>query len=513
MHPIVLIILDGWGIAPRSRGNAIEAARKPNFDKLWKKYPHTTLDASGRFVGLADGWVGNSEAGHANIGAGRLVKDDMVVISEEIANGKFQKNLAINQTIDFVLQNRSRLHVMGMASDGQSPHSSLEHLYAIVDLARGRGVKEIFLHLFTDGRDAPQFNAIKIVGNIAKRVNSKAKIASLIGRFFAMDRGKNWERTKQAYNCLTGVDSLRFNTPEQAVLHAYNKKITDEYLEPSMIAATTKEQTQTRIQEKDGVVFFNARSDRARQLTKCFVQKEFNKLNPGSFRRMEVIEELEFCALTDFGPDLDHILTAYPAAVLPDTLPRLLNNKKQVYIAETEKYAHMTYFINGGSADPVNGEIRVRVPSPTVKSYAQKPEMSAKKVTREALRFVNEGFDFVGVNFANPDMVGHTGDLAAVMKAIEVVDECLGQMARVALAKNGSMLIVGDHGNAEKMIDLENGEIWTGHTTNPVPFILINDERRSLKLRNGALSDVAPTVYDLFEIKGLPKLLNKSLVK
>jgi len=430
MRPLVLLILDGWGIAPASKGNAIEAAKKPHFDKLWDKYPHTTLDASGKHVGLPADWVGNSEAGHANIGAGRIVKDDMVIISEDIANGRFQKNLALNQTVDFVLKNKSRLHVMGMASDGQSPHSSLEHLYAIVDLATARGVKEVYLHLFSDGRDAPQFNAIKIVGNIAKRVSGKARIVSLIGRFYAMDRGKNWDRTKRAYDCLTGVDSLRFSAPEEAILHAYNKKITDEYLEPAMIAATNRERQETRIHDNDGVIFFNARSDRARQLAKCFVQKAFNKLNPGSFRREAVVRNITFCALTDFGPDLDHILTAYPAAALKETLPFGLENLKQVYIAETEKYAHMTYFINGGSADPVNSEIRVRVPSPIVKSYAQKPEMSVREVTRKTLRFLNEGFNFVAVNFANPDMVGHTGDFAAVVKAIEVVDGCVKEVAR-----------------------------------------------------------------------------------
>lgn len=513
MRPIVLLILDGWGIAPASKGNAIEAARKPHFDKLWDKYPHTLLDASGKHVGLPADWVGNSEAGHANIGAGRIVKDDMVIISEDIVNGRFQKNLALNQTLDFVLKNKSRLHVMGMASDGQSPHSSLEHLYALVDLAAARGVKEIYLHLFTDGRDAPQFNAIKIVDNIAKRVSGKAKIASLIGRFYAMDRGKNWGRTKRAYNCLTGVDSLRFNAPDEAILHAYNQKITDEYLDPSVIAATAKEQKKTRIQDNDGVIFFNARSDRARQLAKCFVQKEFNKLNPGSFRREVVAQNIIFCALTDFGPDLDHILTAYPAAALKETLPHVLQSLKQVYIAETEKYAHMTYFINGGSANPVNGELRVRVPSPIMKSYALKPEMSVREVTRETLRFLNEGFNFVAVNFANPDMVGHTGDFTAVIKAIEAVDDCVNDVARAVLKAKGSLIVVGDHGNAEKMIDLKTEEIWTGHTTNPVPFILIDDARRGANLHGGELANVAPTIYDIFGFKKLSNILHKSLIK
>jgi len=513
MRPLVLLILDGWGIAPASKGNAIEAAKKPHFDKLWDKYPHTTLDASGKHVGLPDGWVGNSEAGHANIGAGRIVKDDMVIISEDITNGRFQKNLALNQTVDFVLKNKSRLHVMGMASDGQSPHSSLEHLYSIVELASARGVKEVYLHLFTDGRDAPQFNAIKIIGNIGKRVNGKGRIVSLIGRFYAMDRGKNWDRTKQAYDCLIGVDSLRFSTPEQAILHAYNKKVTDEYLEPSMIGASAKEQKKSRIQNEDGVIFFNARSDRARQLAKCFVQKEFNKLNPGSFRRNVALANILFCALTDFGPDLDHILTAYPAAALKETLPFVLENLKQVYIAETEKYAHMTYFINGGSADPVNSEIRVRVPSPIVKSYAQKPEMSVRAVTRETLRFLRANFNFVAINFANPDMVGHTGDFAAVVKAIEVVDGCVKEVARAVLKRHGTLIIIGDHGNAEKMLDLKTGEIWTGHTTNPVPFMLVDDSRRGMKICHGELANVAPTIYDIFGLKKLSNILHKSLIK
>jgi len=513
MHPVVLLILDGWGIAPASRGNAIEAARKPHFDKLWDKYPHALLDASGKHVGLPAGWVGNSEAGHANIGAGRIVKDDMGIISEDIVSGRFQKNLALNQTIDFVLKKNSRLHLMGMASDGQSPHSSLEHLYALVDLAAARGIKEVYLHLFTDGRDAPQFNAIKIIDSIAKQVNGKAKIVSLIGRFYAMDRGKNWDRTKQAYDCLIGVDSIRFITPADAILHAYNKKITDEYLEPSLIAATDKEKKKTRIQSGDGIIFFNARSDRARQLAKCFVQKEFNKLNPGSFRRETVVRNISFCALTDFGPDLDHILTAYPAASLKETLPDVLQSFNQAYIAETEKYAHMTYFINGGSANPINGEVRVRVPSPIMKSYALRPEMSVHAVTKETLRFLDEKFDFIAVNFANPDMVGHTGDFTAVVKAIEFVDDCLGEVARAVSKARGSLLVVGDHGNAEKMIDLKTGEIWTGHTTNPVPFMLIDDARRGANLSHGELANVAPTIYDILSLKKQSNILYKSLIK
>ncbi|MFA6537102.1 MAG: 2,3-bisphosphoglycerate-independent phosphoglycerate mutase [Patescibacteria group bacterium] len=514
MTPVVLLILDGWGIAPKNQGNAIELANKQNFDRYWNDFAHTKLFAHGHYVGLPDNQVGNSEAGHMNIGAGRLIKQDSVLISETIADGRFKKNLAINTTIEHVLLNKSNMHVFGLVSDVDSPHSSLEHLYALVDLIFAKGIKNIYLHLITDGRDSPQYEAINILDKVEKNIVGKAKIVSLMGRFFAMDRGKNWDRTRKAYECLTESKGSVFKNCQEVVLHEYNRKINDEFIEPTIISNNEHDAQKSRVSDNDGFIFFNLRSDRARQLSKCFVQKDFQKRNTGEFKRKRVIKNLSFCAFTDFGPDLDHILTAFPSADIKNTLPVILRGKTQLYIAETEKYAHMTYFINGGYADPVNGELRFRVPSKVVKSYAQIPEMSVYEITKKVLSGLQKDqFEFIAINFANPDMVGHTGDLQATIKAIEHVDICLDKIARTVLRTNGTLIITADHGNAEKMIDEKNGEVWTSHTTNQVPFILINKDLKNIKLKEGKLGNIVPTIYELFGMEKLPIKLSSSLIK
>ena len=508
---VVLLILDGWGIAPVGPGNAIELARKPNFDKLWQKYPHTQLFAHGHYVGLPDSQIGNSEAGHMNIGAGRKVKQDSVLISDAIADGRFHKNLALNQTIDFVKKNGSSLHLLGMISEKDSPHSSLEHLYALIDLAVERKVKNVYLHLITDGRDSPQFSALKTIDAIAEKANWRASIVTIMGRFYGMDRGKNWSRIESAYDSLTTCKGPRRTNYRDAVLHAYNQGITDEYIEPTLIGKTKIDCAHTRIKDDDGIIFFNLRSDRARQLAKCFVQKGFNKLNPGAFKRKVVLDNIVFCAFTDFGPDFGEILTAFPSPEVKNTLPLILKEKTQLYIAETEKYAHVTYFMNGGYADPVNGEQRIRIPSLKVRSYAEKPEMSVYKITKKVADYVRNDYEFIAVNFANPDMVGHTGDLRATIKAIEHVDVCLGKLSEIILKRKATLIVTADHGNAEKMLDLETDEIWTGHTTNKVPFVLVGDEFRGVKLHKGNLGNIAPTVYRVFDMKKLPKKINSPL--
>jgi len=514
MKPFVLLILDGWGIAKKSTGNAIELAEKKKFDKYLSEFANTELFAHGFHVGLPDSQVGNSEAGHLNIGGGRLIKQDSVRISEEINDGRFKKNTAINQIIDHVLANKSAMHLFGLISDNDSPHSSLDHLYALVDLVFEKGVKKIYLHLITDGRDAPQYEAINILDKINKKIADRAKIVSLMGRFFAMDRGKNWERTKRAFECLVLGSAQVLKNYQEAVLHEYNRKITDEYLEPTIIADTEKEKEISRVRDNDGLIFFNLRSDRARQISKCFVQKDFQKMDEGEFKRKKFVKNLAFCAFTDFGPDLDNILTAFPSAEIKNSLPIVLKNKTQLYIAETEKYAHMTYFINGGYANPVNGEERIRIPSKIVKSYAEIPEMSIYEITKKVIYFLkNEKFEFIAVNFANPDMVGHTGDLMATIKAIQHTDFCLGKIVDHVLKKNGTAIITADHGNAEKMIDETTGEVWTSHTTNKVPFILVDKNLKNVKLRQGSLANIAPTIYDIMQVKHLPKKLNSSLIK
>jgi 2,3-bisphosphoglycerate-independent phosphoglycerate mutase len=512
--PVVLLILDGWGIAPPSKGNAVELAKKPNFDKYWKNYPHTELFAHGKYVGVPERQVGNSEAGHINIGAGRKVNDDVVDIIDDIKTGRFQKNVALLNIIKHVKKNKSSLHLMGLASDGQSPHANLTHLYSLIDLAYSKGLRKIYLHLFTDGRDSPPHASMKILKSIEENSYKKAEIVSIIGRYYAMDRGKNWARTKKAYDCLVGNKIVHGKSYHEAILNSYNRKITDEFIEPSVVCHSKTECSNTRIKDDDAVIFFNSRSDRARQLVKCFVQNKFNKMNSGSFIRKKVPRNMMFCALTDFGPDLDTIITAYPSADLKNSLPLVLKHKKQLYISETEKYAHVTYFINGGYADAVNGEDRLKILSPKVKSYAQKPEMSVYEITKTVKIILEKNkYDFITINFANPDMVGHTGDLEATVKAIEHCDKCLGILGELIKEKKGTFVITADHGNAEKMIDEKSGEKWTSHTTNKVPFILINDDHKKDKLKSkGSLANIAPTIYDLFNIPTKGTELDKSLI-
>ncbi|KKR07044.1 MAG: 2,3-bisphosphoglycerate-independent phosphoglycerate mutase [Parcubacteria group bacterium GW2011_GWC2_39_14] len=513
MVPVVLLILDGWGIAKKNKGNAIELAHKPYFDRLWHEYPHAQLKAHGKYVGLPDDQVGNSEAGHLNIGAGRIIKQDSVLIFEAIAEGRFPKNLALNSTLQNVITNKSELHLMGLVSEEESPHSSLDHLYALVDLAYVRGVKNIHLHLFTDGRDSRQFATINIIDKIIARIDGQARLSTLIGRYYAMDRGKNWDRTEKAFRCLVQGQGLVFRSSHEALLHAYNQKKTDEYIEPSIIATDKKTVKDSRIKDNDAVIFFNLRSDRARQLTKSFVQDKFNKLNPNAFVRGPMLKNLTFCTLTDFGPDLDDIKTVFPSADIKNTLPMILKNHKQVYLAETEKYAHMTYFINGGYSEKVDSEGRLQIVSDNIMSYADRPVMKVNELTSAVKDFLKQKYAFIAVNFANPDMVGHTGNLQSTIKAIEDVDKCLGRIADAVLKKKGVLIVTADHGNAEKMIDLETNEVWAGHTTNPVPFIIVSNKKIKKLRPDGVLGDIAPTIYDLLEIKSLPTELNNSLIK
>lgn len=507
--PMMLLILDGWGLAPKSKANPIELADKQNFDFLWENYPHTKLFAHGKHAGLPDNQVGNSEAGHLNIGAGKVVLQESVFISKKIDDGTFYKNPAFKQLITHVNKNKSELHLMGLISSESSPHMNLKHLYALAELAC-ENCSEVYLHLFTDGRDSPQFAAIDILHRVQKKLPKKARIVSLIGRFYAMDRNRNWQRTQKAYELLTQGKGQKFENIDKAIIHSYNKGLTDEYLEPSLIVG--KNEKPIAIDSNDGVVFFNLRSDRARQLTKCFVQTNFNKQNPKAFKRKKILKNSTFVALTDFGPDLDDILTAFPSITVKNTMPMLLSDFRQIYVAEGEKYAHVTYFVNGGSDKPVNGEHRLKVPSPRNEHYDEVPEMSAYKITDRLLEFLSENrYDFYFVNFANPDMIAHTGNIEEGIKAIEVIDECLGRIYEKIKEIGGVLLVTADHGNAEKMIDLETGEKFTQHTTNKVPFILVDSENIKFK-SGGKLGNILPTVLDLLG-KKIPKDKLKSLIK
>jgi 2,3-bisphosphoglycerate-independent phosphoglycerate mutase len=471
--PMILIILDGWGIAEPNKGNAISLAKIPTMDGLIRKYANTKLHAHGKYVGLPRQQVGNSEAGHLNMGGGRLVEQDVVIISKSINDGTFYKNSAFLGAIRHIRKMNSKLHLIGMLSNGQSPHSDPGHLVALMELLKRHNIENICLHLFTDGRDSPRYASLKLVDDLEKLLTHDERIATIMGRFYAMDRKKKWERTEKAYNALVLGRGRKAKSAQAAITEAYNKGNNDEFIEPYVI--TDNGGTSTRIEEGDSVIFFNLRSDRGRQLTKAFAQSDFNKMNRGAFRRKKQLHHLYFVAMTDFGPDLDDILTAYPSVDLRNTLPM----------------------------------------------HDQTPAMSSEKLTKMVITNLKKGkrknykYDFVVLNFAAPDMVGHTGNIEAGIKCCRLVDKFVSKIVKAYLAVGGTVLITADHGNIEEMINLETGEIFTEHTTNPVPFIVINKKlKNKIKLRaNGILGDIAPTILKLLGCKKPKEMKGKSLIK
>lgn len=505
----LLIILDGFGLAaPERVGNAITPETAPNMFRLMETYPSSTLKAHGAAVGLPADQEGNSEAGHLNIGAGRVVEQDISVVSHAIQNGTFFKNHALQQAIKAVKKNKTRLHLVGLLTDDKSAHASPGHVYALLDLAHQEGIKETVLHLFTDGRDSSPHAAIGFLHALQKRLHPGQTIASIVGRHYAMDRNKQWDRTEQAYHLLLRCGSFRSaDSAEQAIELAYNRKETDEYIAPTRVANTPG------IESGDAVIFFNARSDRARQLAKAFVQPQFGKHNPGAFRRKKVLKDIVFVAMSEFGPDLPDIETAFPSPDIDNCLAKAIGERyRQLYISETEKYAHVTYFINGGYAGAINGEERKLVPSDGVYSYAERPEMQTKKIGREIQRyFKNNVYDFICVNFPNADMVGHTGDIPAAKRAVRVLDQVVAELVRCVQSLGGVVLITGDHGNAEEMLDVASGEPLTAHTKNPVPCIVVDDMRIGKRMRNGSLKDVAPTLLALLDIPKPKDMTGKNL--
>lgn len=513
--PLILVILDGWGLDNPNKGNAITLSKTPNIDSYSKNFPFTKLEASGRSAGLPPGQDGNSEAGHMNIGAGRIAEQDAVRISKNINNGTFFKNPAFREAIRHAKANNSRVHLMGMLGTDMTAHSDPDHLIALITLLKKEGVKGINLHLFTDGRDSPKYDSIKLIRNLERTFTNGETINTIIGRFYAMDRKKVWARTEKAYNALVMEECVncRFaDSPESAITEAYNRGESDEFIEPYIITRNGK--PLPRIGDNDSVIFFNLRSDRARQIAKVFVQEDFNKHNAEAFARKKVLKNIRFVAMTDFGPDLDHILSAFPSPDLNNTLPMLLKDFSQVYIAENEKYAHVTYFFNGGYADPVAGESRVLIPSPDVKSYDETPEMSSAQLTKQVLdNLKKDKFDITILNFAAPDMIGHSGNLKAGIACCEAIDKYLGKIVDAYLKKEGTVIVAADHGNIEQMINLKTGEIDTEHSTNPVPFILINKKMMGVKLRkDGVLGDIAPTMLDLLGLSRPKDMGRRSLL-
>lgn len=514
--PLVLIILDGWGIAPPSLGNAITQAKTPMMDYLYENYPHTKLAAHGLRVGLPHGQCGNSEAGHMNLGAGRIVDQDAIIISNSIKDGSFFQNSAFIEAIRYAQKNKSNIHLMGLFTGTQSAHSLPDHLDALLKLTREKFKGKVFLHLFTDGRDAPPYESLNLITKFIPTLKRNERIVTISGRYYAMDRKKNWKVTAQSYHALTLCQGRYADDPVSAITQAYNRGESDEYIQPTVIlppGSSRRYEDLGGIGDNDAVIFFNLRSDRARQLTKPFVQANFTKLNKGAFKRRKILKKIRFVAMTDFGPDLENVLTAYPTKDIVNTLPIVLKNLRQLYIAEAEKYAHITYFFNGGYANPVGNEERIMVPSPNVKSYAQTPEMSLKKIIQIVKPAItSRKYDFIAVNFANPDMIGHTGDLQAGIKAVEIVDKGIEELLKTILKIRGRVIITADHGNIEQMVDLKTGEKDTEHSKNLVPFILVDKKYKNKHLREGILGDVAPTILDLLGFQKPEEMRGRSLI-
>lgn len=495
---IVLLILDGWGIGAEDGSNPIWKVQPKFINSLYEKYPWTQLCASGGCVGVPADQVGNSEAGHINLGAGRIVDQDSVKISKSINTGQFFKNPAFLAAINHAIKNKSALHLMGMLSNGQSPHSDPDQLLAILTLIRRHPIKKVYLHVFTDGRDSPPMSSLNNVVELEKLLKPNEIIATVIGRFYAMDRKKIWTRTIGAYNAMIdGKDAIYAPSAHAGITQSYKAGITDEYIESIVIK--NKGKMVPRIADNDAIIFFNLRSDRARQLAKPFVQNEFETKNPGFIKRKKVLKNIIFVAMTDFGPDLDNILTAFPSEDVKKSLPLMLEGKRQIYIAETEKYAHVTFFFNGGYDHALDGEQWVNIPSPHIDHYDKVPAMSTEAITKKVIACLKT-YDFICVNFACPDMIGHTGNMEAAIKTVKAVDGYVKKVHDAVIKYNGVLLITADHGNIEYMLNLKTGEKITEHTSNPVPFIVAGKNfKPTMKLKkNCVLGNVAPTILKLF---------------
>lgn len=508
----LLIILDGFGIAdPEKPGNAITEATAPTIFSYLETYPSSLLTAHGKDVGLFPGQEGNSEAGHFAIGSGRVVEQDLVRISRAIDDGTFFKNEAFKQAIYHVKKYHAAVHVMGLLTDNESAHANPDHVYALLEYLRKNDIKKVFLHLFTDGRDSSPHAAVTYLRLLREHMTGQEKIATVIGRFYAMDRNKLWERTEKAYLAMVTGIGCTAESAEEAIEQAYNRNETDEYICPTVLMNNGK--PVGSIEDNDAIFFFNARSDRARQITKAFVQEDFQEKNPGAFARKKFPKNIRFVAMTDFGPDLPGIFTAFPSPDVPNSLAKAIGEQyRQLYISETEKYAHVTYFINGGYAEPINGEQRELIRSPRQYSYADEPEMSAATLVKRILAYIAENrYDFICVNFPNADMVGHTGDLEAAKKAVHTIDGAVKQLVEAVLSHDGQVLLTADHGNAEQMINEKTGEVCTEHTTNPVPCIMIKKDLHSVRLRSGRLADVAPTLLKMMGVSKPREMTGKPL--
>ncbi len=500
---VLLCILDGWGVSEKTEFNAVKTADTPNYDSFLKNMSTTTIHADGLNVGLPDGQMGNSEVGHLNIGAGRVVYQELTRINKSIDEGQFFKNEEFNRAIEHIKSTGGALHIMGLTSSG-GVHSSMKHLEALIKLAADNGVKRVYVHTFLDGRDTPPRSAETFVGQVEEMLKAQnlPPVASVIGRYYAMDRDTRWDRVSKAYDCLVLGEGNKAESALAAIKDSYKKDVSDEFVEPTVIGGE-------RISDGDSIIFFNYRPDRAREITKALTFSDFD-----GFERKKVLKNIFYVCMTQYDENFD-LAVAFRPQHLKNILGEVFdnNNIKQFRTAETEKYAHITFFFNGGVEEPGKLETRKLVASPKVATYDMKPEMSAYEVCDNVLEALdNKDYGFILVNFANPDMVGHTGVMDAAVKACEAVDECVGKIAQKALSNGVKMIITADHGNAEWMYNEDTKAPQTAHTTNIVPFIIVDNKKYNLR-KTGALCDIAPTVLDLMDIKQPEEMTGKSMIE
>lgn len=509
--PLVLVILDGWGYREETDGNAIAAANTPVMDSLWRAYPKTLLQASGKDVGLPKGQMGNSEVGHLNIGAGRVVPQELVRISDASEDGSLFSNPALLKICESVKANNSKLHLLGLCSDG-GVHSHIDHLLALIEVAKAQGIHDICIHVITDGRDTPPTSAASYLRRLQSNIDllGVGRIVTISGRYYAMDRDRRWDRVQKAYDVITQDVITASMSPAEVLEYTYEQDVTDEFIVPVRIAKGA-------IETGDGVICFNFRPDRSRQILQALTASDFK-----GFERSHQIAPLHVATFTQYDASLD-VNVAFPPQNLDNMLGQTIasHGLKQFRAAETEKYAHVTYFFDGGQEEPSPGDDRVLVNSPMVPTYDDEPAMSAQQVTDTAIAAVKQGvYSLIVMNYANPDMVGHTGNFEATVEAIEYVDACLGELVEGVTKAGGTLLITADHGNAEYMWD-DDRNPWTAHTTNPVPFILVEGEGLKIrgyggnvKLRDrGRLADIAPTILDILQVEKPAEMTGTSLLE
>lgn len=504
--PVMLMILDGFGINPNEKGNAVAIANTPNIDKLKKTWPTTIIHTSGLDVGLPEGQMGNSEVGHTNIGAGRIVYQDLTRITKSIQDGDFFSIKEFSDAIDNCKKNNSNLHIMGLLSDG-GVHSHIRHLVALLEFAKRKDFENVYVHCFMDGRDTPPTSGEGYIAKLEEKMKEKGvgKIATIEGRFYAMDRDKRWNRVKKAYDAMVNGVGEEATSALGAIEASYQKEVFDEFVKPTVIC--NGDSPVATIKDNDSVIFFNFRPDRAREITRTLVDKDFNEFET---KKMNLF----FVCFTQYDETMPNVKIAFKPETLVNTFGEYISKKglKQLRIAETEKYAHVTFFFNGGEEKEYEGEDRILVPSPKVETYDLKPEMSALEVTDKVVEAINSGkYDSIILNYANPDMVGHTGSLEAAVKAVETIDGCVGKVVEAIEKQNGVLIITADHGNAEQMIDYKTGEPQTAHTTNPVPLILVGLE--GVKLKEGKLADLAPTMLDIMGLEKPQEMTGESLIE